>query len=74
MQKRKALYFTFWVHSFLIWVYLCTRIIVNDAWWEDLFIDYIPIITFEKLGIVSFLFSFVFLYMFLQENKNAKKS
>lgn len=69
MQKRKALYLTLWVHSFLVWVYLCIRIIVNNVWWEALFIDYIPIITFEKLGIVSFLFSFVFLYMFLQEEK-----
>ena len=69
MQKRKALYFTFWVHSFLVWVYLCIRIIVNNVWWEALFIDYIPIITFEKLGIISFLFSLVFLYMFLQEKR-----
>ena len=69
MQKRKALYLTFWVHSFLVWVYIALRIIVNNVWWEALFIDYIPIITFEKIGIVSFLFSLVFLYMFLQEKK-----
>jgi len=70
MKKRKALFFTLWFHSFLTWLYICTRIIVNDIWWEELFILYIPIITFEKIGIGAFLLSVLFMYMFLKENES----
>jgi len=69
MNKRKALFFTLWFYSFLIWVYVAIRIIVNNVWWEDLFIHYIPHITFEKLGITAFLSSALFMYLFLREKK-----
>ena len=67
MNKRKAFFFTLWGYSFLVWLYVITRIIVNNVWWEALFIDYIPIITFEKLGITAFLLSALSLYLFLKE-------
>ena len=69
MNKRKALFFTLWAYSFLTWLYVITRIIVNNVWWEDLFILYIPYITFEKLGITVFLSSALFMYLFLKEEK-----
>lgn len=63
---RKAFYFTAWVHSLLIWIYTATRIIV-DGWYNVLFLDFVPYLTFFYLAMLSFLSSFLFLFLFARE-------
>ncbi len=64
---KQAFYLTAWVHSFLFWLYIAMRIIVNNVWWHALFIDTVPFFNFLYLGIIAFLSSFLFLFLFARE-------
>lgn len=67
MNKKRALYFTLWFYSFLVWIYVILRIIVSRVRVTSLFIDAVPVITFLDLGVLSFLVSALFMYLFLKE-------
>ncbi len=67
VNKKRALYFTLWFYSFLVWVYVSLRIIVSRVSVTSLFIDAVPVITFLDLGVLSFLVSAFFMYLFLKE-------
>jgi len=66
--KRKALFFTLWFHSLLFWLYVVARVIVSRVGVHDLFLNYVPHITFFALGIATFLSSMLFMYLFLKES------
>jgi hypothetical protein len=68
MKIRKALFLTLWVHSLLVWLYVVTRIIVNYVPLNSLFIDAVPFLTFTLLGIIAFVLSMMFMFMFLKES------
>lgn len=67
VNKKRALYFTLWFYSFLVWIYVILRIIVSRVRVTSLFIDAVPVITFLDLGVLSFLVSALFMYLFLKE-------
>ncbi len=60
---------TLWFYSFILWLYIVARIIIDDVRLNSLFLDYIPFLTFINLGIISFLSSMVFMYMYLKEDQ-----
>jgi hypothetical protein len=67
IKRSKALFLTLWINSFLIWLYIVARIVVNNVPLGSLFIDSIPFFTFTILGIVAFVLSMVFMFLYLWE-------
>jgi hypothetical protein len=54
------------VFSFLLWVYLVLRIVVNHASFDSTFIDaFLPWFTFYRLGVISFVVSAGSLLLYL---------
>ena len=66
MKIRKALFVTLWVHSLLVWLYIVARIVVNHVRLNSPFIDAVPLLTFTALGIIAFVSSMIFMFMYLQ--------
>ncbi len=68
IKIKKALFLTLWVHSLLVWLYVVSRIIVNHVPLNSPFIDAIPFLTFTVLGIIAFVLSMIFMFMYLKES------
>jgi hypothetical protein len=67
-RKKKALFLTLWLYTFLLWLYIVARIVIDRVPLNSLFLDAVPFFTFIGLGIIAFVLSMIFLYMFLTEN------
>jgi len=65
MKKIKAIFLTLSLYTFLLWAYVAARIIFSCVSVFDLFIDIVPFLTFEIVGIIAFVLSMVFTYLFL---------
>ncbi len=65
MKTKKALFLTIWIHSLLIWLYVVARIVVNHVRIGSLFIDAIPFLTFTSRGIITFVLSMIFMFLYL---------
>jgi len=65
ITKKKALFFTLWLYTFLLWLYIVARIVIDQVGLDSLFLNQVPFFTFIRLGIVAFVLSMIFLYMFL---------
>jgi len=68
IKEKKAIFLTFSIYSFLLWAYIAGRVIFSCVPPNDLFINGIPIFTFAILGIIAFIASMVFTYMYLTTN------
>lgn len=66
MKRMKALFLVLWVHSLLIWLYIVARIIVNHVHVVSPFLDAIPFLSFMTLGIITFVLSMIFMFLYLQ--------
>jgi len=64
------LFATLWLYTFLLWLYIAARIIIDQVSLNALFINYVPFFTFIGLGFIAFVLSMIFMFMFLIENKN----
>jgi NAD(P)H dehydrogenase (quinone) len=68
IKRLKALFLTLGSGSFLIWLYIASRVIFNRVPLYSRFIDAFPFFTFTTLGIVAFVSSLVFMFLYLTEN------
>jgi len=68
IKRKKALFFTLWFYSFLVWLYIVARIVIDNVGLESLFLNSVPFFTFIRLGIIAFVFSMIFMFMYLQES------
>ena len=68
IRKKKALFFTLWLYTFLLWLYIVARIVIDQVPLYSLFLNHVPFFTFILLGIIAFVLSMIFMYMFLTEN------
>jgi len=62
------LFFTLWLYTFLLWLYTVARIVIDYVSLNGLVLNYVPFFTFTKLGIIAFVLSMIFMFMFLTEN------
>ncbi len=65
MRFLKAFLLTTWLYSLLVWLYIVDRIIFSRVSLSDRFISWIPYFTFFRLGVISFVLSFVCLFIYL---------
>jgi len=65
MKRIKAIFLTLSLYTFLLWLYVAARIIFSCVSVFDLFINDVPFLTFEIVGIIAFVLSMVFTYLFL---------
>ena len=68
IRKKKALFFTLWLYSFLLWFYIVARIVIDQVALDGLFLNEVPFFTFTRLGILAFAVSMIFMYLFLAEH------
>jgi hypothetical protein len=61
----RALVFTTWVYSTLLWLYIVVRVVVSgvDVHWP--FFDSIPGISISLVGALAFCLSFVAIFVYL---------
>ena len=71
IRKKKALFLTLWLYTFLFWLYDVGRIIFDSAPLNSLFLNYIPFFTFTRLGAILFVLSMIFMYLYLTEDQKA---
>jgi len=71
MKKRKALFLVLWLYSFLFWLYIVARIVIDQVLLNSLFLNFVPFFTFIGLGAITFVLSMVFMFLYLIEDKNA---
>jgi len=65
MKKRKAVFLTLSIYSFLVWLYIVARIIFSRVQLDSPFVDGVPFFSFWVLGAIVFVLSTVFTYLFL---------
>ena len=65
IRKRKALFMTLRLYTFLLWFYLVLRIVVDQVPLNDLFLNSVPYFTFLRLGVIAFVFSMLFMLLYL---------
>jgi hypothetical protein len=68
IKKLKALFLTLWFYTFLLWFYIVARIVVDDVPLYSLFLNRVPFFTFIGLGVIAFLLSMIFMYLYLIMN------
>jgi hypothetical protein len=68
IRKKKALFFTLWLYTFLLWFYIVARIVIDQVALNGLVLSYVPFFTFTRLGAIAFVLSMIFMYIFLTEN------
>jgi len=68
IRKKKALFATLWLYTFLFWLYIDARIVIDKVRLDSLFLNYVPFFTFIGLGMIVFVLSMIFMYMFLIQN------
>ena len=61
---------TLWLYTFLFWLYVAARIVFDHVPLNGLFLNYIPFFTFTGVGVIAFVLSMIFMYIFLVEKKN----
>ncbi len=64
------MFLTFWASSFLFWLYVVARVVINDANPNALFIDAIPFLSFWAVGAIAFASFMVFLFLYLLESED----
>ncbi len=72
IRKKKALFFTFWLYTLFLWLYIVARIVIDQVPLGSLFFDSVPFFTFTILGVIAFVLSMIFLYLFLAETSDLK--
>ena len=65
MKKIKAVFLTLSIYTFLLWLYIAARIIFSCVSVFDPFINGVPFLTFWIMGIIAFVLSMLFTYLFL---------
>ena len=70
IKIKKALFLTLWVNSLIIWLYVASRIVVNNVCPHNLFIDSIPFLSFAVVGIIAFVSSMVSMFLFLLDSES----
>ena len=65
MRIPRALLLTTWLYSLLLWLYIVVRITVDRVDLLDPFIDAVPSLSFLRLGLISFVLSFICLFIYL---------
>ena len=68
IKTRKAAFLTLGLYSFLVWLYVVARIVFDYVDVDILFFNSVPFLTFAELGIISFVFSMIFIFMYLRES------
>ena len=68
IKKIKALFATLWLYTFLLWLYVIARIVIDQVNLDSLFFNQVPFFTFIRLGLIAFVLSMIFMYLFLIEN------
>ena len=68
MRKKKALFLTLWLYTFLLWLYIVARIVIDQVPLNSRFLNYVPFFTFMGLGAISFVLSMIFMFLYLIEN------
>ena len=68
IRKKKALFFTLWFYTFLLWFYIVARIVIDQVPLYSLFFNHVPFFTFIGLGVLAFVLSMIFMFMFLIQN------
>ena len=68
IKKKKALFFTLWFYSFLLWFYIVLRIVIDQVPLYSLFLNHVPYFTFIGLGALAFLLSMIFMFLYLIQN------
>ncbi|HLE54158.1 MAG TPA: hypothetical protein VI999_02800 [Thermoplasmata archaeon] len=61
----RSLVLTTWVFSFLLWLYIVARILVDDVDVHTPFLDSVPSVSFSALGVFSFGVSFLSMFVYL---------
>ena len=69
IKIRRALFLTLWFNSFLVWLYVASRIVVSHVNPHSLFIDSVPFFSFWVVGIIAFVVSMVSMFLFLLESE-----
>ena len=70
IKIRKALFLSLWVNSLIVWLYVASRIVVNNVCPHNLFIDSVPFFSFTVVGIIAFVTSMVSMFLFLLESES----
>lgn len=65
---------TLWAYSFLFWLYIVARIVVDQVPLNSLFLNFVPFFTFIGVGAITFVVSMIFMFLYLIEDKNAVSS
>ena len=65
MKVLRALVLSTWFYSLLLWFYIVVRITINGVELNSRFIDAVPYFTFFRLGMISFILSFICLFTYL---------
>ena len=73
MKVVKALLFTTWLYSLLLWFYIVLRITISRVSLNSLFIDSVPYLSFYILGMISFSLSFISLFAYLALNHDQRE-
>jgi len=73
MKVVKALLFTTWLYSLLLWFYIVLRITISRVSLYSLFIDSVPYLSFYILGMISFSLSFISLFAYLALNHDQRE-
>lgn len=68
IKRKKALFFTLWLYSFLIWLYVVARIVIDNVGLDNPFLNSVPFFTFISVGILAFLFSMIFMFLYLEQS------
>jgi hypothetical protein len=63
-----AAFLTLWLYSFLVWLYVVARIVFDNVPVSSLFLNSVPFLTFAELGIISFVSSMIFTFMYFRES------
>ena len=56
---------TIWFASFLVWLYIVARIVINNVDVHTPFLDTVPSVSFESLGVFAFGLSCVAMFAYL---------
>ncbi len=69
MRKKKALLFTLWLCTLLLWLFIVTIIVIDTApFSRSRLFTFIPWYTFTGIGSIAFVLSMIFMYLFLVKN------
>jgi hypothetical protein len=69
MKIKKALFLILWLYTFLFWMYIVARIVIDQVALNSLFLNFVPFFTFMGLGALLFVLSMIFMFLFLTESE-----